>query len=126
MSARKDNCAGCWTPLVDETIKGDIVERAFTVVYPEQRLNGRTNENFSKVVVGSNNGCRNCVVILDALSFLFKSKDQKKFEFTIAALRQNPILSIKCSVDMDFRDFKGGRHLEPTHMEVFRQTGMSG
>jgi hypothetical protein len=122
MSARKDICAGCGTPLVDETMKGDIVERAFTVVYPEQRL----NENFSNVVAGSNNGCRNCVVILDALSFLFKSKDQKKFDFTIAASRQNPILSIKCSVDMDSRDFKGGRYIEPTHMEVFRQTGMSG
>jgi hypothetical protein len=122
MSARKDNCAGCRTPLVDKTIKGDIVERAFTVVYPEQRL----NENFSNVVAGSNNGCRNCVVILDALSFLFKSKDQKKFEFAIAALRQNPILSIECSVDMDFMDFKPGRYIEPTHMEVFRQTGMLG
>lgn len=104
-------------------MKGDIVEPMFTVVYPENGRHGISNENFSKVVAGSNNGCRNCTVILDALSFLFKSKDQKKFEFKIGTQRQKRILSIDCSVDRDFRD---DRHLEPAHMEVFRQTGKSG
>jgi hypothetical protein len=112
----KDSCVGCGTPLVDETMKGDLTDNPLIFL-------DRINKNFAKVVAGSNNGCRNCTVALDALSFIFKSMDQKKFQFTIASQGQRGTLSIGCSIDRDFID---GRNIEPTRMEVFRQTGMSG
>lgn len=104
-------------------MKGDLTGIPFTVVYPEQTRNVRSKKNFAKVVAGSNHGCRNCTVVLDALSSIFKSKERETFEFAVGTQGQTGTLMIECSLDMDFSE---GRHVDPTHMEVFRQTGMSG
>ena len=122
---RKHTCDGCWRPLPDKTLKGDLVESPYIVVYPEQDLYGRINKNFANVVAGSNNGCRNCTVVLDALSSIFKSKNQTKFDFAIVIQKQTRTLTIECRLNKDSWVGRYIEPLQPTHMEVFRQSGMS-
>jgi hypothetical protein len=115
MSARKDYCVGCEAPLVDETVKGDLTGGLSDDICFE---NTRDNKAFANMVVGSKNGCRNCMVFLDALYFVSGSKDQKRCRFTITPRRRNRTLSIAFRVLSD-------KDTESSYMEVFRQSSMS-
>jgi hypothetical protein len=115
MSASKDYCVSCEAPLVDETVKGDLTDGFANFSSFENALNDKT---FANRVVGSKNGCRNCAVIMDALSFISRGKDQKRFEFTIIPRRESQTLDIEVEV-VDDGD------TELFFMEVFRQSSMS-
>ena len=114
MFARKDYCVGCKAPLVDETVEGDLIDGLSDEIDFE---NARDNKTFANMVVGSENGCRNCIVFLDASSFISRSKDQKRCRFIITP-RRNRTLSIT------FRVLDDGDR-EPFFMQVFRQSSMS-
>lgn len=116
MSYRKDYCVGCKAPLVDETVKGDLTDNFFSGGINSE--NARDNNTFANMVVGSKNGCRNCIVFLDALSFVSRSKDQKRRRFTITPRERNRTLCIDIMVLRD-------EDTEPFFMQVFRQSSMS-
>jgi hypothetical protein len=80
MSDRKDYCVGCEASLVDELVEGDLMDGFSDDIYFE---NARDNKTFANMVAGSENGCRNCILFLDALSSISRSKDQKRCRFTI-------------------------------------------
>ena len=115
MFARKDYCVGCKAPLVDETVEGDLIDGLSDEIDFE---NARDNKTFANMVVGSKNGCRNCIVFLDAVSFISRSKDQKRCRFRIIFKRRNRTLSIMFYV-------LGDEENELFSMQVFRQSSMS-
>jgi hypothetical protein len=115
MSARKDYCVGCKTPTVDDTVKGDLTDGLSGNIYLED---ARDNKTLANMVTGSNNGCRNCIVILDALSSISRGKDQKRLEFIIMPQRESQTLEIQVEVASD-------EATEYVFLEVFRQSSMS-
>jgi hypothetical protein len=115
MSARKDYCVGCEAPLVDETVEGDLMDGFSDDIQFE---NARDNKTFANMVVGSENGCRNCILFLDALSFISRSKDQKRCRFATTSRRRNRTLEIVFKV-------LGDEDTELSFMQVFRQISMS-
>lgn len=123
MSARKDYCVSCKTPILDETIKGDLTQSSLSVVHPAKGIDGITNKDLTNMVTGSNSGCRNCFMVLDALSLISKSKDQEEFTFVIVPERKTRTLLIKCDAELEFCDSRYSYEL--SHMEVFRQSGLS-
>jgi hypothetical protein len=115
MFDRKDYCIGCEAPLVDEKVKGDLTD-GFSDNIDFQ--NARDNKTFANIVVGSKNGCRNCIVFLDASSFISRSKDQKRCRFATTSRRRNRTLEIVFKV-------LGDEDTELSFMQVFRQISMS-
>jgi hypothetical protein len=98
MSVSADVCVGCECPIVDQTIKGDLTlgEKYFTPVS-------------KNLIVGSQSGCRNCAVILDAITTFAGTADWTTTRCSIGIGVYENILAIK---------FSG-------FIAVFRSTGMS-
>ena len=115
MFARKDYCVGCKAPLVDETVEGDIRDGFSDNIHFEK---ARDNKTFANMAVGSENGCRNCMLFLDASSFISTSKDQKRCRFAMRLRRRNRTLEIVFKV-------LGDEDTELSFMQVFRQISMS-
>jgi hypothetical protein len=111
----RNDCVGCKAPLVDETVEGDLRDGSSDEIDFE---NARDNKTFANMVVGSENGCRNCMLFLDASSFISTSKDQKRCRFTMTPRRRNRILGIY------FKVLGDGETASP-FMQVFRQSSMS-
>ena len=114
MFDRKDYCIGCEAPLVDEKVKGDLTD-GFSDNIDFQ--NARDNKTFANMVVGSENGCRNCILFLDASSFISTSKDQKRCRFAMRLRRRNRTLEI-------YFEVLGDGETGSLSMQVFRQSSM--
>lgn len=111
----RNDCVGCKARLVGETVEGDLRGGSSDEIDFED---ARDNKTFANMVVGSKNGCRNCIVFLDAVSFISRSKDQKRCRFRIIFKRRNRTLSIMFYV-------LGDEENELFSMQVFRQSSMS-
>jgi hypothetical protein len=98
MSVSADVCVGCKHPIVDRTIKGDLTLRERSFLAAPKSL-----------VVGSQSGCRNCAVILDAITTFVGNED---WTSTKPSIRISPD---KLLLEIDFGEFT----------EVFRCIGMS-
>jgi hypothetical protein len=115
MSARKDYCVGCKAPLVDETVEGDIRDGFSDNIHFEK---ARDNKTFANMAVGSENGCRNCMLFLDASSFISTSKAKKRCRFTMTPRRRNRTLEF-------YFEVLGDGETRSTFLQVFRQSSMS-
>jgi hypothetical protein len=105
MSATKDVCVGCGYPIVDKTIEGDL-----TITDCHESIDPM------KMEVGSKNGCRNCAVMLDAISTITRDEGQgKRLVFSISSLKQ--IRSIMIG--------SGEGFLSHSYMEIVRYAGTS-